>query len=65
MRARWYAADSPLGPAPMTRTLLPVAGAGAPTRQRSRIARSPRKRSTAWIETAWSSLARLHDVSHG
>ena len=45
----------------LARRRRPAAGARHP----SRMARSPRKRSTAWIETAASSLARLHAPSHG
>ena len=64
-RARWYAAESPLGPAPMTSTRLPLRSSGGVNCQPCSVARSPRKRSTAWIETALSSSARLQTLSHG
>ena len=48
MRARWYAADRPLGPAPTTRTRFPVGAPSTFNGHFSLTARSPRKRSTAW-----------------
>ena len=64
-RARWYAADRPEGPAPMTSTRFPVAGTSTETVQPWRIASSPRKRSTELMPTDSSSCARLQAVSHG
>ena len=55
----------PAGPPPTTRTRLPVDRAGSGSRQCSRSARSPRNLSTAWMETASSSFARLQAISHG
>ena len=63
-RRRWYAAESPDGPAPTTSTRRPVGAPGSTVQPRS-IARSPRKRSTELMPTASSSWTRLHAVSQG
>ena len=47
---KWYAHDRPAGPAPTTSTRLPVGGPGAIVHPFS-LARSPRNRSSEWIET--------------
>jgi hypothetical protein len=49
----------------MTSTRLPVRAGGAANVQPFSRARSPRNRSTEWIETALSRLARLQTLSHG
>jgi hypothetical protein len=64
-RARWYAAESPEGPAPTISTRFPDGDAPASTVQPCSIAWSPRKRSTELIPTASSSWPRLQEVSHG
>jgi hypothetical protein len=55
----------PLGPAPMTSTRLPVAPGGRSNAHPCSKARSPRYRSTEWIDTALSTSARLQTLSHG
>ena len=64
-RARWYAADKPLGPAPITRTRFPVGATSTFNGHFSLAARSPRKRSTAWMLTVASSSLRLQLPSQG
>ena len=64
-RRRWYAAESPDGPAPTTSTCLPVDSAGGSNDQPCLIASSPMKRSTEWMPTASSSSPRLQEVSQG
>src|SRR5271157_1949133 len=55
----------PPGPAPTTRTRFPDGCAVTGTFHPLRDARSPRKRSTAWMLTALSSSRRLQALSHG
>jgi hypothetical protein len=64
-RVRWYAAESPEGPAPTMSTRLPEGSAVTSTVQPRLIASSPRKPSTELIPTASSSCPRLQDVSQG
>ena len=63
-RASCHAHDSPAGPAPTISTRLPD-GAATGTVQALSLAKSPRKRSTAWIAMGASSAARLQLDSQG
>ena len=65
IRARCQAADNPDGPAPTIRIFLPLGSASISGTQPSCRARSPRKRSTAWMLTASSTWRRLQLDSHG
>ena len=63
-RRKWYAHDRPAGPAPTTSTRLPVGGPGAIVQPFS-LARSPRKRSSEWIETADRGIAGCRRFRRG